>query len=152
MMLSEACFLLFFQKQTVLFQLFAFPVHQVGISLSTHPEFKIIILKKRERETNELTNKKKLYNSTCGLLLVSMHTAEVLLVIRAKKVTLNTGSISSNTIHRVPNRKLISAVLFKVCFGFSTNICEDCTDCSIVSAVECFRPLKIKGYFSDTAK
>ena len=81
-----------------------------------------------------------------------MHTAEVLLVIRAKKVTLNTGSISSNTIHRVPNRKLISAVLFKVCFGFSTNICEDCTDCSIVSAVECFRPLKIKGYFSDTAK
>ena len=40
---------------------------------------------------------------------------EVLLVIRVKKVTLNTGSISSNTIHRVPNRKLISAVLFKVC-------------------------------------
>ena len=117
MMLSEACFLLFFQKQTVLFQLFAFPAHQVGINLSTHPEFKIIILKKRERETNELTNKKKLHNSTCGLLLVSIrleHTAEVLLVIREKKVTLNTGSISSNTIHRVPNRKLISAVLFKV--------------------------------------
>ena len=115
-MLSEACFLLFFQKQTVLFQLFAFPAHQVGINLSTHPEFKIIILKKRERETNELTNKKKLYNSTCGLLLVSIrleHTAEVLLVIREKKVTF-TGSISLNTIHCVPNRKLISAVLFKV--------------------------------------
>ena len=75
------------------------------------------MLKKRERETNELTNKEKLYNSTCGLPLVSMrleHTAEVLLVIREKKVTLNTGSISSNTIHRVPNRKLTSAVLFKV--------------------------------------
>ena len=116
MMLSEACFLLFFQKQTVLFQLFAFPAHQVGISLSTHPEFKIIILKKRERETNELTNKKKLYNSTCGLLLVSIrfdHTAEVLLVIREKKVTF-TGSISLNTIHCKPNRKLISAFLFKV--------------------------------------
>ena len=41
------------------------------------------------------------------------HTAEVLLVIREKKVTF-TGSISLNTIHRVPNRKLISAVLFKV--------------------------------------
>lgn len=27
---------------------------------------------------------------------------------------INTGSITSNTIHRVPNRKLISAVLFKV--------------------------------------
>ena len=116
MMLSEACFLLFFQKHTVLFLLFAFPAHQVGINLSTHPEFKIIILKKRERETNELTNKKKLYNSTCGLLLVSIrleHTAEVLLVIREKKVTF-TGSISLNTIHCVPNRKLISAVLFKV--------------------------------------
>lgn len=93
------------------------PARQVGIKSSTHPEFKIIILKKRERETNELSNKEKLYNSTCGLPLVSMrleHTAEVLIVIREKKVALNTGSISSNTIHRVPNRKLTSAVLFKV--------------------------------------
>lgn len=41
--------------------------------------------KERKKKRNELTNKKKLYNSTCGLLLVSIrleHTAEVLLVIR----------------------------------------------------------------------
>ena len=37
----------------------------------------------------------------CGLLLVSIrleHNAEVLLVIREKKVTLDTGSITLNTV------------------------------------------------------